>query len=90
MVMVDLKHPMMQPGRDPVRSLIYAAAERAVRTVFVDGRRVVENGEVLAFDYPAAAARLHEAQKRTEAAAPARDWRNRAVEEYAPLTFPVV
>jgi cytosine/adenosine deaminase-related metal-dependent hydrolase len=90
MVMVDVKHPMMQPGRDPVRSLIYAAAERAVHTVFVDGRRVVDNGQVLAFDYPAAAARLHEAQKRTEAAAPARDWCNRAVTEYSPLTFPVV
>ena len=89
MVMVDIKHPMMQPGRDPVRSLIYAAAERAVRTVFVDGRRVVEDGQVLAFDYPAAAARLHEAQKRTEAAAPARDWCNRPVTDYAPLTFPV-
>ena len=27
LVMVDLEHPMMQPRRDPVRSMVYAAAE---------------------------------------------------------------
>jgi 5-methylthioadenosine/S-adenosylhomocysteine deaminase len=88
LVLVDLDHPMMQPRRDPVRSLVYAAAERAVRTVFVDGRAIVDDGKVLAFDYPAAARRVHEGQKRTEAAAVRLDWAGRAVTEYSPLTFP--
>jgi cytosine/adenosine deaminase-related metal-dependent hydrolase len=87
-VMVDLDHPMMQPRRDPVRSLIYAAAERAVRRVFVDGRVVVDGGEVVAFDYPAAARRLNDGQQRAIAAAPGKDWAGRAVDDYAPLTFP--
>jgi len=89
LVLVDLHHPMLQPRRDPVRSLVYAAAERAIRTVYVDGRVVVENGKVLPFDYPAAALRLSEAQKRTEAAAPKSDWAGRAVTDYSPLTFPM-
>lgn len=88
LVLVDLAHPMMQPRRDPVRSLIYAAAERAVDRVYVDGRLVVSGGEVLTLDYPASARRLHEAQKRTEAAAPRNDWAGRPVTDYSPLTFP--
>ena len=88
LVLVDLDHPMMQPHRDPVRSLVYAAAERAVDRVYVDGRLVVRDGTVLTMDYPAAARSLHEGQKRTEAAAPQNDWAGRPVTDYSPLTFP--
>lgn len=88
-VLVDLAHPMMRPGRDPVRSLVYAAAERAVHTVIVDGRTVVREGRVLTMDYPLAAQNLHEAQQRTEAAAPDNDWAHRPVTDYSPLTFPL-
>ena len=28
---------MMRPARDPLRSLVYSAADRAIRDVFVDG-----------------------------------------------------
>ena len=88
LVLVDLDHPMMQPRRDPVRSMIYAAAERAVDRVYVDGTLVVADGEVLTMNYPAAARRLTDAQKRTEAAAPGNDWAERPVTDYSPLTFP--
>jgi len=33
LVLVDLAHPLMRPARDPLRSLIYYAADRAVRDV---------------------------------------------------------
>ena len=33
-----LKHPAMRPMREPLRSLLYVAAERAVGDVYVDGR----------------------------------------------------
>lgn len=89
LVLVDVTHPMMQPVRDPVRSLIYAAAERAVDTVFVDGRMVVEGGRVVTLDYEEAALRLSEAQRRTEEIAPSRDYANRPVSAYSPLTFPL-
>ena len=44
-VLVDLDHPAMRPARDPLRTFVFEAADRAVRDVFVDGRPVVENGE---------------------------------------------
>ncbi len=87
-VLVDMTHPMMRPTHDPVRSLIYAAGDRAIRTVFVDGEKVVEEGRVLTIDYPAAAAALHEAQARVKANVPRLDWDHRSAELIAPLTFP--
>ena len=46
-VLVDLKHLVMRPKREPLRSLLYVAAERAVRDVYVDGRLVVKYGHCL-------------------------------------------
>lgn len=87
LVMVDLTHPMMRPTRDPLKSLINAAAERAVRHVFVAGRQVVEDGTVLTMDYPAASAGLEEAQRRALAKASSLDWAGRSVDELAPPTL---
>ena len=87
LVLVDITHPMMRPAHDPVRSLIYAAGDRAVRSVYVDGQKVVEDGRVLTMDYPAAAAALHEAQKRVKANVPNLDWEHRTAEQISPLTF---
>ena len=50
-VMVDITHPTTQPLYDPIRSLVYAAGERAIRHVFVGGQQVVRDGKALAFDY---------------------------------------
>jgi cytosine/adenosine deaminase-related metal-dependent hydrolase len=86
-VLVDVTHPRMRPARDPVRSLIYAAGDRAVHTVYVDGRKVVEAGKLLTIDYAAAAEALHEAQKRVIAAVPSVDWAHRGVDEISPPTF---
>ena len=86
-VLVDVTHPMMRPARDPVRSLIYAAGDRALKAVYVDGRKVVEHGEVLTMDYRQAAEHLNEAQKRVVGNATAQDWAHRPVERMSPPTF---
>ena len=86
-VLVDITHPQVRPARDPLRSLIYAAGDRAIKAVYVDGTKVVENGEVLTMDYRGAAAALHEAQKRVIARVPQTDWAHRSVDEISPPTF---
>jgi 5-methylthioadenosine/S-adenosylhomocysteine deaminase len=88
-VLVDLACPQMQPDRDPLKSLIYHAADRAVREVFVDGCQVVADGRVLTLDQGAAGGRLRAAQQRMEAAAPGRDYRRRNAAEIVPLSLPV-
>jgi 5-methylthioadenosine/S-adenosylhomocysteine deaminase len=90
LVLVDLDCPQMQPVRDPLRSLIYHAADRAVREVFIDGRQVVADGRVTTLDQAAAGARLRAAQERMEGLAPHRDYRRRSAAEIAPLSLPVL
>ena len=90
LVLVDLANPWMKPTRDPLRSLIFHAADRAVRDVYVDGQRVVADGRVLTLDHAGALERLTEAQKRMEAAVPERDPRRRRSEEVTPLSLPTL
>lgn len=87
LVLVDVTHPAMRPARDPVRSLVYAAGDRAIRAVYVDGQCVVADGKCLTIDYAAAAEALHEAQQRVLANAPSQDWAHRPVEKISPPTF---
>ena len=79
----------MRPARDPLRALVYSAADRAVRDVFVDGRQVVRDGAVLTIDVGAAAARLEEAQRNSLATAATRDRLGRDAETLSPLSLPL-
>ena len=89
-VLVDVTLPRMRPGRDPLRSLIYSAGDRAVHTVIVDGQVVVDDGKLLTMDYAAAAEHLHEAQQEVMAKVPSLDWGRRHVDEVSPLIIRTV
>ncbi len=88
-VLVDLEHPAMRPLRDPLRSLVHAAADRAVRDVYVDGLQVVEKGRVLTLDRDAAGRALETAQRRVAAAVPELDPEQRTVDDFVPLCLPL-
>jgi cytosine/adenosine deaminase-related metal-dependent hydrolase len=88
LVLVDCAHPAMRPCRDPLRSLVYSASERAVRHVFVDGAQVVRDGAVLTIDYAGAAAALEEAQARAVEDIPKLDWNRRSLDEISPPSLP--
>ncbi len=85
----DITDPAMMPLRDPLRSLIYVAAERAVRDVFVDGHHVVVDGTVQAFDLADALARLEAAQRRAEDAFKGLDYADRSHDVASPMVYPV-
>ena len=87
-VLVDVAHPAMRPARDPLKSLIYAACDRAVREVYIGGTRVVADGEVLTLDRADAARRVHEAQARAETRVPGLDYAGRTAEEMVPPSLP--
>ncbi|WP_323131249.1 amidohydrolase family protein [Sinorhizobium medicae] len=84
LVMVDCRAPVMQPCRDPLRSLVFSASDRAVRHVFVDGDQVVKDGVVLTVDEAEAAAALYEAQCRAVKGVPRNDWAGRTIDQLAP------
>ncbi len=89
LVLVDVTHPAMRPVYDPIRSMIYAGGERAIRQVYVDGRQVVKDGKALAFDYADASARLEAAQARAIEKVPGFDWARRSVSVLMPPTYEV-
>ena len=89
LVLLDLECPQMQPARDPLRSFVYHAADRAVRDVFVDGRQVVADFRVTTLDQAGTGAKLRAAQERMEALAPQRDYRHRTAAEITPLSLPM-
>ncbi|MBU2532081.1 MAG: amidohydrolase family protein, partial [Alphaproteobacteria bacterium] len=89
-VIVDTKHPAMMPMREPIRSLVYVAAERAVRDVWVGGEQVVADGKPLFIDHVAASEALARAQVRSLAAVPKLDWAGRTADEMVPMVLPTV
>ncbi len=90
LVLVDIKDPSMMPLREPLRSLIFVAADRAVRDVYVDGVRVVADGRPLNIDLETASEALEAAQRRSMEQVPARDWAGRTAAELAPMVLPTV
>lgn len=89
-VLLDAKHPAMMPLREPVRSLVYVAGDRAVNDVFVDGRQVVQDGKCLTIDLQAASEALEEAQKRSLKKVSKLDWNKRTADELAPMAYRTV
>ena len=87
-VLVDLQHPHMRPIRDPLRSLVFSAAERAVKDVYVDGTKVVDNGRATNIDVDDALDRLQAAQERMIARVPENDFQGRSADEITPLCLP--
>ncbi len=87
LVSVAIDDPIMMPVYDPIRSLIYTAADRAVRDVWINGRQVVDDGAVLTLDMETIAAHLQEAQMRALEKVPERDRLGRNALQVAPLTF---
>ena len=90
LVLVDIKHPSMMPMREPLRSLLYVAADRAVRDVYVDGERVVADGRATKIDSTSRHWRhLEEAQRRSTVEVPKLDWATRTTDELAPMVLPI-
>jgi len=88
-VLVDLDHPLMQPARDPLRSFVFHAADRAVQTVLVDGEVVLKDGDPVHLDPKAAMERLAEAQARMLRDSVKLDYANRPGDEISPLSLPI-
>lgn len=89
LVLCSLDEPLMRPVYDPLRSLVHAAADRAVRDVWVDGRQVVEAGTVLTIDRDAAGAALEAAQARIADLVPGHDPQGAGLDELVPLALPL-
>ena len=88
-VMASVTDPAMRPVYDPLRALIYVAADRVVRHVFVDGKQVVEDGRLTTLDFHAIAEQVEKIQRQVLQRVPNKDVTHRSAAEVAPLTLPM-
>jgi len=78
----------MTPMRDPIRNLVYYAQPTDLADVLVDGKPVVEDGEVLGAAAGDAVRRVQRAGERMWQRWPDSDWAGRTLEQVAPQTYP--
>ena len=86
-LLVDLTVPSMRPARDPLRSLLYSSADRAIKDVFINGKQVVADQKVLTMNHEEALRRVEEAQIRMMEKVPSLDYAKRTINELAPLSL---
>ena len=61
LVIHTLNRPELIPVTDMIRNLVYASHSKSIRTVIVDGRVVLEDGDFVDLDEPRLLARINEA-----------------------------
>ena len=79
----------MSPPRDPLRALVFHAADRAVKRVMVGGETVFADGRPTRLDVTEAAGILAESQAKMLRDARGRDYRGRGGDEISPLSLPM-
>lgn len=89
LVVVDLETIRMSPVRDPIRNLVYGASDQDVDTVIIDGKTVVEYGEVIGLDKRELARNLQRIGDHFVDAVPKRNTEGKTAEKISPLSFPV-
>ena len=60
LIVLEKEGPHLNPLYNPFSHLVYAATGREVRTVLVDGRILVSEGRIVAFDLEETLARSRE------------------------------
>ena len=77
----------MVPMRDPVKNIVYNAEMEDVETVIIDGRTVVENGQVIGVNTKELNRRLQKTGEQLWAGLSSYDWAHRSADELSPLSF---
>ena len=78
----------MTPLRDPIKNIVYNAADEDVDRVYVNGHVVVDGGKVLAADDGAILGALQAAGDRMWPRMAKSDWAGRSADQLSPQTYP--
>jgi cytosine/adenosine deaminase-related metal-dependent hydrolase len=87
--LVDLRHPSLQPVRDPLKSLVFSGLERPITDVFVDGEPILAAGKLKTIDEAAAVEALNRGQRAALAHVSAGDYARRPTDDIFPLSLPM-
>jgi cytosine/adenosine deaminase-related metal-dependent hydrolase len=86
--LIDLKNPYMRPAREPLRSLIYSAGDRAIKDVYINGVQVVDDKNPIYIDFERAACAVEKAQYFTLSNVHKFDYAGRTAETLSPMVYP--
>jgi 5-methylthioadenosine/S-adenosylhomocysteine deaminase len=86
----DLRKLHIGPIMDPVMALVHQASASDIETVMVDGKVVVDAGRHTSIDEDWLLAVGEQIGAKQRAGIAARDWRQRAIEDIYPPTFPAL
>lgn len=89
LIIVDLSHLHVGPIDDPIRTLLMNTGGAYVRTVIINGRTVMQDGQLSGIDFAQMKAQGQAYFVKLKAAYPERDYRQRTVEELFPPSFPL-
>jgi cytosine/adenosine deaminase-related metal-dependent hydrolase len=89
-IVIDLTGYRLGPIDDPIRTLVMMGTGHAVRTVLVDGRVVVQDGQIPGLDMAAMRAQAQAYHAKMRAAYSERDYRRRPEGELFPPSFPII
>lgn len=89
-LIIDLTDIRLGPIDDPIRTIVMMGNGHAVRTVIVDGRVVVQDGQIPGMDVAAMRAGAQAYHEKMRAAYSERDYRLRPESELFPPSFPIV
>jgi 5-methylthioadenosine/S-adenosylhomocysteine deaminase len=87
-VLIDMRSFRMGPYRDPIKALVQCGTSDDVDGVFVDGRRVVEDGHVIGLDEAALLAAAQAEADRLWGTVPEWHWQGLTADQLSPQSFP--
>ena len=90
LMIVDLSHLRSGPIDDPIRTMLMHGSGANVRTVIINGRAVMQDGQIPGVDFAAMKAQGQAYFAKLKGAYPERDYKGRSVVELFPPAFRVV
>lgn len=90
LVIVDLSHLRTGPIDDPIRTMLMNSSGTSVRTVIINGRTVMQDGQIPGVDFGQMKEEGQAYFTKLKNAYPERDYKGRAVEELFPSSFRVI
>jgi len=88
LVLIDMRSFRMGPYRDPIKALVQCGTSDDVDQVWVDGRRVVEDGHVIGLDESALLAAAQAEADRLWGTVPEWHWQGLTADQLSPQSFP--
>ena len=89
-VIINTQNMEFSPLRDPIKVLVYTAESHDIDKVIVDGRTLVESGQVLGVNEEKLREQMQVVGERMWGNVINRDWKGRSDRTLAPMSFPVI